>query len=242
VRLLWLWLSLAVPLLGASARAEVIGAPHVMADDSWTYQTTVEDRTGWHQTRNETKVERVGATSIAVSIKQAGSTMPPNEQLTGSDWSRTRSVNGHETTVNRPLYFPLSIGKAWTIEYSEDHPNRQHNNEHWKSVYKVVDWEDVTAPAGTFHALKIEADGEWTATLAPAVSAVAGSRVDAEGSTTVVQTAKTLATTAAGRTYKAFWYVPKAKRWVRSLEEYYDSNGVRNQRFTSELVAFQVAN
>jgi hypothetical protein len=97
-------------------------------------------------------------------------------------------------------------------------------------------------PAGTFHALKIEADGEWTATVVPAVSAVGAARVDAQGSTTMVQTARTLPSTAAGRTYLALWYVPAAKKWVRSVEEYYDSNGVKSQRFTSELISFQVAN
>jgi hypothetical protein len=80
------------------------------------------------------------------------------------------------------------------------------------------------------------------ATVAPAVSAVGGARVDAQGSTTVVQTARTLPTTAAGRTYMALWYVPAAKKWVKSVEEYYDSNDVRSQRFTSELISFQVPN
>lgn len=224
------------------AKAETVGAPRIMANDTWTYQDTVEDKAGWHQTRDETTVVRDGPSAIVVSTKQAGSTMPPREQLTGLDWSRSRSVNGHETTVNRPLSFPMSIGKTWTVDYSEDHPNRQHSNEHFKSVYKVVGWEDVTVPAGTFHALKIEADGNWTAVTAPAVSAVAGSRVDAQGATTVMQTGRSIATTAAGRTYKAFWYVPAVKKWVKSVEEYYDSNGVRYQRFTGELQAFQVAN
>ncbi|HET6306035.1 MAG TPA: hypothetical protein VFG12_02540 [Rhodopila sp.] len=237
-----IWLPVAGLLFAAGAKAETIGAPHVTAGDTWTYQITVEDKTGWHQRRDETTVERAGPATIAVDVKQAGSTMPPKEQLTGADWSRTRSVNGHETTVNRPLAFPLSIGKTWTVEYAEEHPNRQHSNEHWKHVYKVTGWEDVTVPAGTFHALKIEADGEWTATVAPAVSAVGGARVDAQGSTTVVRTARTLPTTAAGRSYMAFWYVPAAKKWVKSVEEYYDSNGVRNQRFTSELISFHVDN
>ena len=38
-----------------------------------------------------------------------------------------------------------------------------------------------------------------------------------------------------GRTYKAFWYVPSQRRWVKSVEEYYSSNGVRSERYTTEL-------
>jgi hypothetical protein len=71
-------------LLAANAKAETVGAPHGTVNDTWTFQTTIEDKTGWHQTRNETVVERVGPTTIALSTKQAGSTMPPNERLTGA--------------------------------------------------------------------------------------------------------------------------------------------------------------
>jgi hypothetical protein len=236
------WLSLVALLLAVNAKAESIGAPHLVPDDSWTYQNTIEDKTGWHQNRMESTIVRVGATTMAVTAKQVGSTMPPTEQLVGADWSRVRSVNGHETTINRPLVFLLNPGKSWTVEYSEDHPSREHSSEHFVTSYKVSGWEDVTVPAGTYHAIKIEADGSWTATLAPAVSAVTGSRLDAQGSTVVMQTGRTLPTTAAGRIYKAFWYDPAAKRWVKSLEEYYNSNGIRSSRYTSELISFQAAN
>jgi hypothetical protein len=35
--------------------------------------------------------------------------------------------------------------------------------------------------------------------------------------------------------------VPKVKRWVKSVEEYYGANGVRNERYTSELETYKVA-
>jgi hypothetical protein len=224
----------------AAAQAQSVSAPHIQPNDSWTYQDTVENKSGWHQTRLESTVEHAGPAGIARTIKETGSTMPPKEQLTGLDWSR--SVNGQQTVVNRPLAFPLSIGKSWTVEYTEDRPNRQVATERRKSVYKVTGWEDVTVPAGTFHALKIEADGDWTATTAPAATAAAGSRIDALGTTTVVQTGRPVATTASGRAYKAFWYVPAAKKWVKFVEEYYDTNGTRSERFISELMSFRTAN
>lgn len=234
---------LSIFILGTTVvRAESINAPRIQGEDSWSYQNTTEDKSGWHQTRVETTVVRAGPATVLLSTKQVGSTSAPSEQLTNADWSRARSVNGHETIVNRPLAFPLSVGKTWTVEYNEDNPNRLHSHEHLKHVYRVTGWEDVTVPAGTFHTLKIESDGEWTATLAPAVSAAAGSRVDAFGSTTVVQTGKTLPATAAGRTYKAFWYAPAVKKWVKSVEEYYDANGARNQRFTADLLSFRTGN
>lgn len=225
----------AIPVL---AQAETIVAPHPVPNDTWVYQLTREDKAGWRQTRDELSVARVTSTGIFVNSKQVGSTMPPRETVSAPDWSRVRSVNGKETLVNQPMSFPLSVGKAWTVEYSEDNPNRAHKNEHFKTTFKVTGWEDVTVPAGTFHALKIEGDGNWTATMAPAVNGAAATRVDAAGTTAVVQTQRQTATTSSGRLYKGFWYVPSIKRWVKSEEDYYDSNGVRNEHFVGELVSF----
>ncbi len=220
--------------------AQPIGAPRLGENDTWTYRSTVENKSGWHQTRVESTVERAGSKQIAIDDKPAGSVMPPTERLVGADWSRVRSVNGHQTVVNKPLSFPLSIGKTWEIDYTENHPNRRHTSEHIHTVYKVAGWEDVTVPAGAFHALKIEADGEWAAAVAPSVSGVTAARVDAQGATTVMQTNRSGAGIVSGRTYKAFWYVPAVKKWVKSVEEYYDSNGVRTERYTDELESFKV--
>lgn len=184
---------------------------------------------------------RAGEASILLSQRPAGSTLPPKEQMVGADWSRMRSVNGHETVVNRPLNFPLRTGRTWTVNYTENNPNRQHSSEHWKFQYRVIGWEDVTVGATTYHAVKIEADGEWQATLAPAVAAVSGSRVDGQGTTSTVQTNRVVPQTFSGRGYKAFWYVPAVKRWVRSVEELYDPNGTRIERSSEELESYKVA-
>lgn len=228
-------------LLSVHAQAQTVPAPRVSANDTWTYQNTVENKTGWHQADIESTVEHASASSIAISNKQAGSTNPPREMLVGGDWSRSRSVNGHQTVVNRPLNFPLSVGKTWEVDYTEDHPNRVHTSEHWHTVFKVTGWEDITVPAGTFHALKIEGDGEWSAAIAPAVGNASGTRLDAQGTTTVMQTTRTAPSTVSGRLYKAFWYAPSVKKWVKSVEEYYGPNDVRSERYMDELKSFKVA-
>jgi hypothetical protein len=237
-----IWLAVFGAFLGTAAQAQTVAAPKIVPGDTWTVQHTVERGSNWQQTRLDITIERVTPDSIAVSDKTTGSTLPPIEALVGADWSRMRSVNGHQTVINRPLSFPLSVGKSWLVDYSENHPNRQHSNEHFHTPYKVTGWEDITVPAGTFHAIKIEAEGEWSATTAPAIAAVSGSRVDAQGATTVMQTGRTTPTTASGRTYKALWYVPEVKRWVKSVEEYYTPGGVRNERFTEELLSYKTAN
>lgn len=222
------------------AQADDASAPKILPQDTWTFRNTVEKRGTFRQTRWATTVVRASATSMAIESKEVDSTLPPTERLSGADWSRSRSVNGHQTVVNQPLKFPLVVGKDWTIDYTEKDPNRQHSSEHIQTKYTVVGPDDVTVPAGTFHAVKIEADGEWEATVAPAVSNVSGSRIDAAGATTVMQTNKIKPTGASGHLYKAFWYVPAVKKWVKSVEEYYDANGVRNERWSEELESYKV--
>lgn len=228
-------------LLAGAAHAQTLPAPVVSAGDSWTYQSTTEIRGGWRQSQVVTTVDHAGPTGIAVSSTPVGSTMPPTETLAGRDWERARSVNGRQTVVNRPLQFPLEVGHSWTVDYTEDHPNRQHSSEHYHTTYRVSGWTDVTVPAGTFHAMQVEADGTWSATIAPSVSAVAASRVDASGATSVTQVGRTGGGTVSGRTYKSFWYVGSVRRWVKSVEEYYDPNGIRTARYTDTLISFKVS-
>ena len=233
--------ALLASLFMSPAFAQEVGAPAVKPQDSWIYGHTVEDRTGWHHTRVEHTVVRVGSSDILLAIKEAGSTAPPREQLVGADWSRFRNVNGKEVVVNRPFAFPLVPGKTWEVEYTEEHPNAEHSKEHVQLRFTVVGWEDVTVPAGTLRAMKVEAEGHWTADLAPAASAATASRVDAQGATVVMRTNKVIPQTATGRLYKAFWYSPDAKRSAKALEEYYGSNGVRTERLTDELESFKPA-
>ena len=221
--------------------ADSIDAPAVKAGDSWVYRSTTERGASWNQTRDEVTVTRATASTIFFTVKASGSTQPPKELFFGRDWSRVRDVNGKETLVNQPLAFPLSIGKAWRVEYEERKPTPAHRMEHFESRYVVVGYEDVQVPAGTFRALKIESEGNWRAELEPGQSVVQGARSSEGGATAVTQVQKIEAREASGRTYKAFWYVPEVRRWVKSVEEFYGSDGSRNERFTQELESFRKA-
>ena len=157
------------------------------------------------------------------------------------DLSRTRDINGKETVVNRPLLFPLATGKTWEVQYVEQHPNKVHKSERWSHKFTVVGFETVEVPAGKFNALKVEAEGHWTAQLEPAHTVVQGAQSSADGTTMVTQAQNTRDEPVSGRTYKAFWYAPEVKRWVKSVEEYYSGSGVRTERYTGELESFKIA-
>jgi hypothetical protein len=226
--------------IGASAGS--LGPPTVNVGDTWTYRDTTErGDTGWNQTEEEIKVTRVTPTAIFVATKASGSTQPPKEMLVGPDWSRMRDVNGKETVVNRPLAFPLSDDTSWDVSYKEENPNKHHKSEEFDNHFRVVGYETVEVPAGKFRALKIESEGHWVAHLAPGQSIVQGTQSGQGGATTVTQVQNTDERQTTGRTYKAFWYVPEVKRWVKSVEEYYSSGGVRNERYSQELESFKPA-
>jgi hypothetical protein len=229
-------------MISSHGWAERLETPTLNSGDTWTYRETTE-KTGnvWTQTHNEVTVDHATSSHIYYSSKQSGSTQAPEQHIAGVDWSRVRDVNGSETVINRALSFPLSIGKSWDVEYKELHPNKLHKSEQWSSRCVAAGNEAVQVPAGKFDALKIECEGKWTAELEPSQTVVQGVQ-SSPGSTTMVTSAqKTTAITASGRTYKAFWYVPKIKRWVKSIEEYYSNKGIRNERYSSELESYKVA-
>jgi hypothetical protein len=227
-------------ILASPAFAEDVEAPKLKANDSWTYAETTEGPRGWHQSHVNITVVRTTKAGTLISFKEVGSPAPPSERLVGSDWSRARSVNGKEQVYNKRFDFPMREGKSWGIDYTENDPNRLIKSTHIHLDYSVSGWEEVTVPAGTFRAMKIEADGQWTGTSAPAL--VASARTDAGG--TVMQTGNVAERTVTGRLYKAYWYVPAVKRYVKAIEESYDGNGTLTQRppiLSAPLLNFETA-
>jgi hypothetical protein len=228
--------------ISSPACAENLETPQVKPGDTWTYRDTTEKYPNiWTQAHNEITVDRATSSTIYFSVKQSGSTQPPRQEIMGVDWSRMRDVNGNQTIVNRPLMFPLSVGKSWEVEYKELHPNKLHRSEEWRSRCVAVGNESVEVPEGKFDALKIECEGKWTAELEPAQTVVQGGRTSQAGTTLITSVQRTAAAIVSGRTYKAFWYVPKVKRWVKSVEEYYGSKGLLTERYSSELESYKIA-
>ncbi len=225
----------------AAAATDTVNSPTVKAGDAWTYRVTTElSTTGWNQTRDETVVSRVTGTSIYYTVKPIGSTQPPKELFAGLDWSRLRDIGGELTVVNRPLSFPLSTGKTWQVDYTEQHPTKLHRSEKWNTKCTVLGHESVEVPAGAFDAVKVECEGTWTAEMEPTVTVAQSAQANATGVAMASHSDKVAAGEHSGRTYKAFWYAPAVKRWVKSVEEYYSSGGVRTESHTSELESFKV--
>jgi hypothetical protein len=220
------------------AHAGELDQPHISDRDSWVYHIKITKGGDIKEMDSELSVLRTDGDEILLSTKIVGSPEAPREQMVKADWSRFRSINGVETVVNRPFAFPLTVGKNWRIDYTENNPSPQHLRERMEIPYRVTGWEDVTTRAGSFKALRIEAKGVWRALL-PQKTLANSSVVQNNGQRMVLtQQAVQGAREAEGKLYKVFWYVPQEKRWVKSLEEMYSSNGELTEREESELTAF----
>ncbi len=229
--------AIGLPLL---AIAQSAPSPAIKGGDSWTYVDTFEKAPSiWRQTHDEVTVLRATPSHIYYTSKQSGSTQAPSEVIAGADWSRERNVNGAEVVVNRPFVFPLSPGKTWNLEYTEQHPNKAFASQKWSSQYRVGDIETVEVPAGKFQAIKVEAEGDWVAQLEPTQTITQAVQMQQGDTTMITHAQKTGPVQVTGRTYKSFWYVPEIGRWVKSVEEYCGSNGVRNERYTAELESYK---
>jgi hypothetical protein len=156
----------------APASAEEIQQPKFTPEDTWVYHEKSQRGAKVTEADVELAVVRFEGDDLLVAAKPAGSSQAPRQIMYKSDWSRFRGLNGVETVVMRPLSFPLSVGKAWSVEYTEINPNPAHSKEQLNIPFKAVGWEDVETPAGKFKALKIVANGTWVADV------VARTRID----------------------------------------------------------------
>ena len=110
----------------------------------------------------EISISRAGSKTVAIAAKPIDSNMPPKEILRNADLSVVQNINGKNTIIGHPYDFPIKPGKTWKVEYVTEGPDARTKSEKITKNYSVLGWVDVKVPAGTFHALKVEMEGEWT--------------------------------------------------------------------------------
>ena len=237
-----LLLLLLAPCSVFAADPASVPAPDLKPGDTWVYDRSVEEGTSEFSDKHiDLRVEHVGPETMVVGLKTDGSPVDFEDHVMGVDWSQRRLTNGEQTTTGRPLSFPLAVGKTWTSNYTD--PIRyglQMSAEH-RETYKVVGWEDVTTPAGTFHAIKIESEDHVKGQFAAANGAIGGAFATADGSTVVAHTNHTEPRTIFGEFFSTFYYCPTIKYWVKTVQDNYNSENVRTQRQTDVLVSFKPA-
>ena len=225
----------------AAVAVEGAPSPNVGVGDTWTYDRTAErGPQGFNDQRLDLRIERVGADTMVVGVKPMGSPRDFEDNIVGLDWSKRRLVDGRQTVTGRPLTFPMTIGKTWSTDYVDPTPHGRQLSAHFTTRYRVVGMEDVTTPAGSFHAYKVVGEGGIEAQFAPAAGAVSAVTATPTGATTVTHLDKAAASVEHATTYEEFFYDPKVKYFVKSVEEQYNKENVRTSRITQTLQAYTV--
>jgi hypothetical protein len=209
-------------LLGvtASFATELVTKPDWKVGDSWVVQgteTKVRDNEGsssWKVRREVTRVEG----DIAIWKYEM---LPPSRLSTGEnkfDIAGQEFLRGVTSGKPERTRFPLSVGSEWKYLYevkSDFGPVR------YEMTARVVGWEEITVPAGTYRALRIEHRGTWSRERDFAREG-GGGAISAPQENT-------------------YWYAPAAKAMVKILRVEGSARGGVLTRSEQELVEVSVA-
>lgn len=145
-----------------ASESEPVKAPYVESGDCWSYRADNMTHQGKPVRDYElcvTLVDRAKGTVLAVAtVKDDGREIDTAWSL---EWATYASVAGLIAPQGVRLYrFPLTVGDRYSIEFDFRDARLGPNAGRSQYDLAVVGWEDVTVPAGTFRALRIEGRGK----------------------------------------------------------------------------------
>ncbi len=226
--------------VGVADTASEVQVPQFKLGDTWVYDRTVQrGTTGYNEGRWQLSIDRIDDDSVLLGAKPEGSPNAPQEQLRGRDLRYLRDIDGQQTTTGRPVAFPLAIGRTWTTDFT-DPPANGHGPAHWRLSYKATGWTDVVTAAGRFHAVHIEAKGQWSTTNTATTTSSATTSTP-EGSTTIVRRSTPDPGPTSGTSYRSYDYAPELRGFVKTIYDDYNSDNVRTRRTVQTLVSFKLA-
>ena len=237
-----LFLGTAAVIATSNAEPPIVPGPAIKPGDTWIFDQTEQRGTnGFGEQRIALTVERTDATTMLVGIKRDGAPTAYEDHVVGLDWSQRHIVDGQETPTTRPLSFPMKVGQNWTVSFSDATRRGMQTSLHVQRTYRVTGWEDVTVPAGTFHAIKIEATGVSDAVFVIPNAVVGGAAASPLGGSTFTRSQRGGTTSKSVRDHDVFYYVPAINNWVKSVEEQFNSDDVLAKRETRVMVAYHPA-
>jgi hypothetical protein len=227
-------------LIAASPPPTGISAPTFQQGDTWVFDRAHEQGSaGYKDERIDLKIESVNSDSMSVGYKPDGAPQDFQDHLMGLDWSQSRVFDEKSTITSRPFSFPMSVGASWSLDFTDPRQNGNRLSDHVHLDYKAVGWEDVTTPAGVFHALKIEANGlEEVRVLLPA-SAGVSSVTTQSGAAALSQVQRQRIGVVRIVLKHQIFYAPSVKYYAKIVQEQYNADGVRTVRDTDTLVSFK---
>ncbi len=161
--LLFLLLGMFVAGAAAQAPAERVEGPGVKVGDTWIFNKI----NGWNgeiEDVSVVKVRHVAPDGIFMEATALdGSGLSRIERT--ADFNLVRIEAPQFTKTASPFYpnfsFPLWVGKTWKSRVVFDNTAEQGKEVRAELEARVVGYESVTVPAGTFQALKIVMTGQY---------------------------------------------------------------------------------
>jgi hypothetical protein len=199
-----------------SAAPATTDAPAIKVGDSWTFDRTDPSKSAKLYTSAMTATA-VGDGGIRIESKRTD-----NGQT--STLTHTKELNLVSTEISGgkaaydPYYasfaFPLEVGKTWERENTYTRTYESDRKVVAKLSGKVIGWEKVTVPAGTFDALRIEVKSKYN-----------GQNMRGRWF---------------GQSTDTIWYAPSARLYVKWLFEDGGGDGTHKNAWLDELVAYKL--
>ncbi len=143
-----------------AADEDPVKAPYLEKGDCWTYRAQgLAYRPASHEyeyciTLIDTSKKLVLG---IVTLKDDGREFDTVHTL---EWTLHASHSGLISSDGfKPYKFPLKVGDSYSTKFEFKDTRYGQNAGEARYDIKVVGWEDVTVPAGTFRALKVEGSG-----------------------------------------------------------------------------------
>lgn len=174
-----------VPILSSGQSDAPIRRPEIRVGDSWTYRSTNLLAPGTHE--HETRVS-FADDKLILTVSTRKSDGKEFDASWTPGWNAVRSYSEFMYRPHTGTFrFPLRIGDEYEAKYELLRPRAHTVVSTTTRTVKVVGWETVEVPAGTFRAIKVVAEG--------LVQPLDGSN--------------------AWRQQTTFWYNAEVRRWVK---------------------------
>jgi hypothetical protein len=141
---------------GLVASAGAVERPVLTPGDSWTYKIVNSG-----QVAGSVTTEITATTPDGYAIRFLGQGLFVDVKGLTKDLGNLREVDG-KTSDTHWLDFPLTPGKTWKVH--DDWKNLQGSIGYDELSYKVIGEEEVKVEAGTFKAIKVSANGNYSNT------------------------------------------------------------------------------
>jgi hypothetical protein len=200
------WMCLVLHTAAGAQAAGETGWPSPQVGDQWKYRT-IDLWTNKETFTFDQQLVAIEPDRLVIRITASNAPEARTARLGKSTFPCRTMRNSSAETCQGLFRFPMRVGDSYEVEkwpYSN-------GNGYFSHRCKVAAEENISVPAGTLAAVRVDCEGTWTLVF--------------EGQRT-------------GRVVESFWYVPAVHRIGKQKSLVYDAGGKLDNQTQTELVQF----